>query len=85
MLHKGDFLRLRNVSLTYTLGKEMLRWLKEVNGLTVGVSAENLALLTAYPGYDTELGAFSTDNGQSIDFYSYPRPTTITANLKITF
>jgi hypothetical protein len=63
----------------------VLNWLREVNNLSLGVSVENLALFTKYPGYDTEMGAFNTDNGQSIDFYSYPRPTTVTANIKITF
>ncbi len=85
MLHKGDFLRIRNVALSYSFSPKVLNWLREVNNLSLGVSVENLALLTKYPGYDTEMGAFNTDNGQSIDFYSYPRPTTVTANIKITF
>ena len=85
MLHKGDFLRIRNVGLSYTLSPDALKWLKEVNNFSLGVSVENLALFTQYPGFDTEMGTFNTDNGQSIDFYSYPRPTTVTANMKITF
>lgn len=85
MLHKGDFLRIRNVALSYSFGSEAINWLREVNGLSLGVSVENLALFTKYPGYDTEMGTFNTDNGQSIDFYSYPRPTTVSANVKITF
>lgn len=85
MLHKGDFLRIRNVALSYSFSPKVLNRLKEVNNLSLGVSVENLALFTAYPGYDTEMGAFDTDDGQSIDFYSYPRPTTVTANVRITF
>ena len=85
MLHKGDFFRLRNIALSYTLQPKTLRKLKLVNNITLGVSAENLLLLTKYTGYDPEIGSFSTDNGQSIDFYSYPRPATVSANLKIVF
>lgn len=85
MLHKGDFVRLRNVSLSYTFSPKMLRAFKAFNSLSIGVSAENLFVLTKYPGYDPEVGAFNTDTGQSIDFYAYPRPTTITGNIKVVF
>jgi TonB-linked SusC/RagA family outer membrane protein len=85
MLHKGDYLRIRNIALSYTFSPKILRKLKFVNDLTLGVSVENLLVLTEYPGYDPEVGAFTTDTGQSISFYSYPRPTTVSANLKITF
>lgn len=85
MLHKGDFLRIRNISLSYTFAPKILKWLREVSNLSLGVTVENLAVFTKYPGYDPEVGAFNTDTGQSIDFYAYPRPTTLTANIKITF
>ena len=83
--NKGDFLRVRNIVLSYSFSPKVLNWLREVNSLSLGVSAENLALFTRYPGFDTEIGVFNTEFGQSVDFYAYPRPTTITANLKITF
>ena len=85
MLHKGDFLRVRNIMLSYAFSPKFLKVLKQVNKLSLGVSVENLLVLTKYPGYDPEVGAFNTDTGQSIDFYSYPRPTTVSANLKIVF
>jgi hypothetical protein len=85
MLYKGDFLRIRNIALSYTFSPKILGKLKFVNDLSIGVSVENLWVFTEYPGYDPEVGAFNNDTGQSIDFYSYPRPTTVSANLKITF
>jgi TonB-linked SusC/RagA family outer membrane protein len=85
MLYKGDFLRIRNIALSYTFSPKILGKLKFVNDLSIGVSVENLWVFTAYPGYDPEVGAFNADTGQSIDFYAYPRPTTVSANLKITF
>lgn len=85
MLYKGDFLRIRNISLFYDFSPRLLRKLRFVKGLSLGVTVENLHVFTSYPGFDPEVGAFSTDTGQSIDFYAYPRPTTVAANIKITF
>lgn len=85
MLYKGDFLRIRNISLTYEFNPELLRKSRVIKGLSIGINVENLHVFTSYPGFDPEVGAFNTDTGQSIDFYSYPRPTTVSANIKITF
>lgn len=85
MLYKGDFLRIRNISLSYDFSPELLRKSRVIKGLSVGINVENLHVFTSYPGFDPEVGAFNTDTGQSIDFYSYPRPTTVSANIKITF
>lgn len=85
MLYKGDFLRIRNISLSYDFSPELLRKSRVIRGLSIGINVENLHVFTSYPGFDPEVGAFNTDTGQSIDFYSYPRPTTVSANIKITF
>lgn len=85
MLYKGDFLRIRNISLSYDFSPELLRKSHVIKGLSIGINVENLHVFTSYPGFDPEVGAFNTDTGQSIDFYSYPRPTTVSANIKITF
>lgn len=85
MLHNGDFLRIRNIALTYDLDQNLLRRLKHIQNLTIGVNVENAYVFTEYPGFDPEIGAFSTDTGQGIDFYSYPRPTTFSMNLRVTF
>lgn len=85
MLYKGDFLRIRNIQLSYEFGDRVLGKRKVFKGLSVGVSAENLHVFSQYPGYDPEVGAFNHDAGQSVDFYSYPRPLTVSGNIKITF
>ena len=69
----------------YEFNPELLRKSRVIKGLSIGINVENLHVFTSYPGFDPEVGAFNTDTGQSIDFYSYPRPTTVSANLKITF
>lgn len=85
MLYDGDFLRIRNVSLSYEFDPKLLNRLKVVKGLTLGVNVENLHVFTSFPGFDPELGAFSTDSGQGIEFYSYPRPTTVSASINVIF
>ncbi len=85
MLYNGDFLRIRNISLTYDVDPALLSKINIIKQLTVGVNIENAHVFTSYPGFDPEIGAFSTDTGQGIDFYSYPRPTTVSANVKVTF
>ncbi len=85
MLYNGDFLRIRNISLSYKFDPKILSKLKLVQNLSVGVNVENLHVFTSFPGFDPEIGAFSTDTGQGVEFFSYPRPTTISANINITF
>ncbi|MGQ8335006.1 TonB-dependent receptor [Sunxiuqinia sp. A32] len=85
MLYNGDFLRIRNIALTYDFNSKTLNKIGFIKGLSVGVNIENAYVFTSFPGFDPEIGAFSTDSGQGIEFYSYPRPTTVSANLNVTF
>jgi TonB-linked SusC/RagA family outer membrane protein len=85
MIYNGDFLRIRNIMLTYDFSPKTLGKINFIKGLTLAVNVENAHVFTSYPGFDPEIGFLSTDNGQGIDFYSYPRPTTVSTNLKITF
>lgn len=52
-LYKGDFVRLKNLSLGYTLPKQ---WIKNIHleNLRVSLQATNLFTWTEYPGYDPE-------------------------------
>ena len=84
-LEKGDFVRMRNIVLSYDMKRDLLRNVKGIKGLVVGVSAENPFLWTKYSGFDPEIG-WGTGNDQiGYDWLAYPKPTTITGNIKITF
>ena len=85
MIYDGDYLRIRNIALSYNFGSDILKKIGFISSLNLGVNVENLHVFTSFPGYDPEVGAFSTDTGQGIEFYSYPRPTTISTNIKISF
>ena len=85
MMYNGDYLRIRNVSLTYHFDPKILNKLNLIKSLSLGVNVENLHVFTSFPGYDPEIGAFSTDTGQGVEFFSYPRPMTVSANINVTF
>lgn len=89
---KGDFLRWRELSLTYTAPTE---WAKKVGGtdLAVTFSARNFAMWTKYPGVDPEVNVFSrssgggADNnfGESIDAFGFPIPRRFAFNVRVGF
>ena len=83
-LQRADFIRIRNIVLSYDMKRSVLKNVKAIKGLLLGVSIENPLILTPYVGYDPECG-WSGDTTIGIDWYTYPKPTTITGNIKISF
>ena len=82
-LSKGDFLRVRNISLTYDFKNKLLKNNKFFKNFIFGVNVENAYIFTAYSGgYDPEAGWI---NGFGMDWLQYPKPMTITGNLKLSF
>ncbi len=83
---KGDFLRVKNLSLGYTIPKKML---KDVAAIKVSASITNLYTFTKYNGLDPEVSNMGadegSDRGQSIDYGGYPIPRTFTFGLTLTF
>ncbi|MNL26996.1 TonB dependent receptor [compost metagenome] len=77
----GSFVKLREISLSYNIGK-----VKFVKDLTVNLSGRNLVSWDNYKGYDPEVNA----GGQStilrnIDFGSVPIPRTFSIGLQARF
>lgn len=72
-LEPGDFVRLREVSASYTLPSWLFRHLGSVNGGGVTLAFQNVKLWTNYSGADPEVnaqsGAFSRQ-----DFFTLPNP-----------
>lgn len=81
-VHDASFVRLRNVSLGYTLPKSIVNYL-QLERLRIYVSAENLLTFTKYDGYDPEIGGGVFSNG--IDKGIYPQARTILGGVNITF
>ena len=58
-LEKGDYLKAANTTLSYKFGNIG----KEISGITVYVTAQNLFLLTKYNGFDPEVNTDKQVNG----------------------
>ncbi len=83
-LENGSFVRLKNVSLSYTIPTAFIR--NKVN-VRVFASATNLLTITKYKGPDPESSnvGSSTDTAIGIDYGSYPNSKTYTFGLNLSF
>ncbi|WP_163710909.1 SusC/RagA family TonB-linked outer membrane protein [Mangrovibacterium lignilyticum] len=81
-VHDASFLRMRNITLGYSLPKAATDFLR-IKRLRFYISAENLLTITDYKGYDPEIGGGVFSNG--IDHNIYPQARTILGGVNITF
>ena len=84
-LEKGDFVRLQNVSINYSVPLAKRLALKSFN---ISLSAQNLFILTGYTGIDPEVNVDKTFNGvpsRGFDYTGYPRSRTFTLGINIGF
>jgi TonB-linked SusC/RagA family outer membrane protein len=82
-VENGDYLRLKNIQIGYTLPKKFLERIKCV-AWRFYVSAENLVTITGYSGGDPEIGAISSlDIG--IDRGMYPAAVTFRFGTSVSF
>jgi len=82
-IESGDYLRLKNLTLAYTLPATVVN----KGSIRVFVSSTNLFTITDYKGIDPEssnIGS-ATDAAQGIDYGAYPNSKTYTAGLNLTF
>ena len=78
----GSYLRLKNISLGYTLPQHITKKFF-VNNLRVYVMAENLLTFTKYHGYDPEISSGGTSLG--VDYGVYPQSRTWTIGVNVGF
>ncbi|MBS1601444.1 MAG: SusC/RagA family TonB-linked outer membrane protein [Bacteroidetes bacterium] len=82
-LESGNFFKLRNATLNYSLGN--IGYLKNAN---IYVSGSNLFVITKFSGFDPEVNIDKqNDNGfpsRSIEYIPYPTPRSITVGLNFT-
>ena len=84
-LERGDFVRLREVSATYSLPNSLTRRLGgRVDAASVTFAMQNVKLWTNYSGFDPEVnaqsGAFSRE-----DFLTLPNPRKTVLRFNLTF
>lgn len=83
-LEKGDYLKLRNVTLGYTLPNRLSNRVK-MNQIRVYVSANNLMSFTKFSGYDPELEIDQTSGGSYSSFQSMPSSRVFMFGLNLNF
>lgn len=86
-LEKADYLRLKNISIAYTIPRAKTKFAD----IRISLSAQNLFTITSYTGYDPEGTMDITSNGGNsdinagVDGGSYPLPRTFTLGLGFSF
>ena len=84
VVEDGSFLRLRNVSVGYTIPRKALRKIK-FDTMRVYVSADNVFTLTKYSGPDPEVSTRNSVLTPGFDWSAYPRAFGITGGVSFTF
>ena len=82
-LEDGHYVRLSNLSLGYSV--PVGRLLRGVRNMRIGVTGQNLFVITKYSGYDPEVNSDESINGVpslGIDYTAFPRPRTFTFNVR---
>ncbi len=79
----GSFLRMKNLSIGYTLPKYTLSKM-HLSKLRFYVAADNLITLTKYDGYDPEVGGNGLSS-RGLDRGSYPISANVRAGMQIEF
>ena len=84
VVEDASFLRLRNVTLGYTLPRKVLRKM-HFDTMRFYISGENLWTLTKYSGPDPEVSTRNSVLTPGFDWSAYPRAMGVTAGLSFTF
>lgn len=84
VVEDASFLRLRNVTLGYTLPRKVLRKIN-FDTMRFYISGENLWTLTKYSGPDPEVSTRNSVLTPGFDWSAYPRALGVTAGLSLTF
>ena len=83
-LEDGDYVRLSNVSIGYNV--DLSRLMSSLRNVRLGVTGQNLFVITDYSGYDPEVNTDKSINGVpslGIDYTAFPRPRTFTFNIQL--
>jgi TonB-linked SusC/RagA family outer membrane protein len=85
-IQRGDYLRLKNTTLSYTLPSSVTSRLK-MDRVRLYVTGQNLLTITNYTGWDPEVNAdyLAGNIGLGNDFYSAPQAKTIIVGINLGF
>jgi TonB-dependent starch-binding outer membrane protein SusC len=87
----GSYLKIKNISLAYTFPTSFVAKQKIVRDAKIIISAQNVATITGYKGYDPEIGSYVGANASAsnqaigVDYGRYPLTPIYTFNLILNF
>ena len=83
LVHDASFLRLKNITLSYTFNFKKEFFLKD---LTISASGENIYLWKYYNGFDPDVSTNSDSSTiRRMDLGAYPKPRTFMFSLQVRY
>ncbi len=83
-IEDGSYIRLKNVSLGYSLPSSLVEKLN-IRSLRIYVSGQNLWTSTDYKGFDPEVSTSGRSTRRGMDYGSYPNTKNYTVGLNLGF
>ena len=83
-LFKGDFFRIKQLQLGYTLPANLTRKVA-VSNMRLYVSLDDFFTFTKYPGLDPETASTNNTSGAGLDWGSYPTMKKVIFGVNLTF
>ena len=85
-VENGNFLRLQNLTIGYTLPKNWVK-LAYLSNVRIYFTAYNLFCITSYSGYDPEVDSSSKKSPLSpgVDYATYPKSRSFVGGINVTF
>jgi TonB-linked SusC/RagA family outer membrane protein len=83
-IQDASWIKLREVSLNYTLPSKLLKTLGAKSG-QLGVAGRNLLLITDFVGVDPEVNLTGASKGRGLDYFTNPGTRSVLMNLKLNF
>ncbi|WP_276485994.1 SusC/RagA family TonB-linked outer membrane protein [Paraflavitalea pollutisoli] len=80
----GSYLRVNNITLGYTLNKALLKKM-HIASLRVYATANNVATITGYSGYDPDVSSRRSILTPGVDYSAYPRGRSFLLGLNVIF
>ncbi len=87
----GSYLRIKNVSLSYQLPKNLTNRIKYIENVRLTLGIQNLYTFTKYSGFDPEIGVDVGNNSDvkrrtfGVDVGQYPQVRSYNLNVSVTF
>jgi TonB-linked SusC/RagA family outer membrane protein len=84
VIEDGSYLRLKTISLGYSINQHLLKKLK-LTKVRMYVSTQNLYTLTNYSGFDPEVSVRNSALTPGLDFSAYPQALSINMGVNVIF